>query len=141
MQMMLQKTVKIINNADGFSLLEALVSVVLLGLLAITVATVYSAGNKSLAVQTERMMLDSKLRSRMEYLMGTDFSALGDGSESVTINGNSYQIVWSVVPIDLDGDTNPEDTARQVTVSVSGLADAFLTTIRVDKQGAVGKIS
>ena len=139
--MILGKIVKKTKSADGFTLVEALLAVVLLGLLAATMGTVYSSANQALAVQTDYMLLDSKLRSRMEYLMGTAFGALGNGSENVTINGNNYQIVWTSVPIDLDGDSNPEDNAKQVTVSVSGMSAHSLTTIRVDHLGLVGKIS
>jgi prepilin-type N-terminal cleavage/methylation domain-containing protein len=139
--MILRKTIKISKRSDGFTLVEALLAVVLLGLLAATVGTVYTSGNQSLAVQTDHMLLDSKLRSRMEYLMGTQFGALSDSSENVTINGNNYQIVWTVVPIDLDGDSTPEATAKQVTVSVTGMSGNSLTTIRVDNLGLVGKIS
>ena len=139
--MMLRKTIKISQRSDGFTLVEALLSVALLGLLAATMGTVYSSANQSLAVQTDHMLLDSKLRSRMEYLMGTQFGALNDSSENVTINGNNYQIVWTVVLIDLDGDSNPEATAKQVTVSVTGMSGNSLTTIRVDNEDNVGKIS
>ena len=139
--MMLRKTIKISKRSDGFTLVEALLSVAILGLLAATMGTVYSSANQSLAVQTDHMLLDSKLRSRMEYLMGTPFGALGDSSENVTINGNNYQIVWTVVLIDLDGDSNPETTAKQVTVSVTGMSGNSLTTIRVDHEDQVGKVS
>ncbi len=139
--MMLRKTIKISKRSGGFTLVEALLSVALLGLLAATMGTVYSSANLSLAVQTDHMLLDSKLRSRMEYLMGTSFDTLDDSMENVTINGNNYQIVWTVVPIDLDGDSNPEATAKQVTVSVTGMSGNSLTTIRVDNLDMVGKIS
>jgi len=132
---------KMTKRSDGFTLVEALLSVAILGLLAATMGTVYSSANQALAVQTDHMLLDSKLRSRMEYLMGTSFGALGDSSEIVPINGNNYQIVWTVVPIDLDGDSTPEATAKQVTVSVTGMSNKSLTTIRVDNLGLVGKIS
>ena len=129
------------KRSNGFTLVEALLSVAILGLLAATMGTVYSSANQSLAVQTDHMLLDSKLRSRMEFLMGTDFDALSDDSENVTINGTNYQIVWTVVLIDLDGDSTPETTAKQVTVSVTGMSGNSLTTIRVDNQDLVGKIS
>jgi len=107
------------NTCSGFTLLEVMLAVVLLALLTTAFSTVYSSGFQTLDVQIDRMLLDSKLRSRMEYLMGTPFDTLGDSSENVTINGNNYQIAWTVVPIDLDGDGNPESTAKQVTVSLS----------------------
>lgn len=110
------------NTCSGFTLVEVLLAVVLLALLATAFSTVYSSGFQTLDVQIDRMLLDSRLRSRMEYLMGTPFDTFGDSMESmenVTVNGNNYQITWTVVPIDLDGDSNDEVTARQVTVSLS----------------------
>lgn len=140
--MMLRKTIKITKRSDGFTLVEALLAVAILGLLAATMGTVYSSANQALAVQTDHMLLDSKLRSQMEFLIGTPFGELISGfDDDVDINENSYTIVWTVVLIDLDGDSTPETTAKQVTVSVTGMSGNSLTTIRVDNEDKVGKIS
>ena len=128
------------KGSGGFTLVEVLLSVVFLGLLATGVATVYSSGFQSLDEQADRMLLDSKLRSRMELLTATDFGSLGNGSEVVTVNGKNYTITWTVVFVDMDGDLTPETTAMQATVSVTGMSDRTLTTILVDNQAKVGKI-
>ena len=130
-----------IKNCSGFTLVEVLLSVALLGLMVIGIGALYVSGLQSLNVQDDRMLLDSHLRSRMEVLVGTAFGSLSGGSEIVTVNGQNYTITWSVVPIDLDGDTNPESTAVQVTVSITELPDRSLKTILVDNEGRVGKIS
>jgi len=127
------------KRSNGFTLVEALLSVAILGLLAATMGTVYSSANQALAVQTDHMLLDSKLRSQMEFLIGTPFGELISGS--ALPDENNYTIVWTVVLIDLDGDSTPEATAKQVTVSVTGMSGNSLTTIRVDNQDLVGKIS
>lgn len=129
------------KTRHGFTLVEVLLSVALLGLMVTGIATLYASGLQSLSTQDDRMLLDSALRSRMEVLVGTNFGALSDSSEVVTVNGQNYTINWSVVSIDLDGDSNPEPNAKQVTVSITELPDRSLTTILVDNEGSVGKIS
>lgn len=128
------------KRTGGFTLVEALLSVFFLGVLATGVATVYSTGLRSLDEQADRMLLDGHLRGRMEVLIATDFSALGNGSEVVSVNGKEYTITWTVAPVDLDGDMTPESTAKQATVAVSGLSGRSLSTILVDSQGQVNRI-
>ena len=124
----------------GFTLVEILLAVILLGLMITGISALYISGLQSLNAQDDRMLLDSQLRSRMEVLIGTDFSALSNGSEVVSVNGQNYTLDWTVVSIDLDGDSNPEPNAMQVTVSVSGVGGHSLTTIIVDHEGRVSKI-
>ena len=118
-----------------------MLSVALLALVAVGVSAPFISGFQALNVQSDRMLLDGRLRSRMEVLAGTDFGSLSSGSEVVTVNGENFTINWSVVSVDLNGDSIPEPTAVQVTVSVAGMSARALTTIRVDNEGRVGKIS
>jgi hypothetical protein len=112
----------------------------LLGLLASVIMYLYSNSYAIIDEEGIRMPLDGYLRSRMELLVGKPFAELSDGSENVTVKGQNYTINWSVAPVDLDGDTFPESTAKQVTVSVAGSANHSLTTILIDHEGLVGKI-
>jgi len=142
--MLMKKNHNVINPlkfADGFTLIEAMLSVALLALVAVGISAPYISGFQALDVQADRMLLDSSLRSRMEVLVGTEFSTLSNGWEVVTVRGQNYTITWTVANIDLDGDATPESTAKQVTVSITELPDRFLTTILVDNEGKVGKIS
>ena len=126
---------------SGFTLVEALLSVALLALVASTIAAPYIAGLQSLDGQNDRMLLDNALRSRMEVLVSTDFDSLSNGSEVVIVKGANYTISWTVVNLDLNGDATPEPNAVQISVSVSGLPNASLTTIMVNNEGRVGKLS
>jgi prepilin-type N-terminal cleavage/methylation domain-containing protein len=129
-----------IKTCNGFTLVEALFSVVLLGIMATAIAVPYISGFQSLDVQADRMLLDCRLRSRMEILLGTDFGSLSNGSEVVAVNGKNYTISWTAVNLDLDGDSNPEPNAKQVTVTIPELSNRSLTTILVDNENTVGKI-
>jgi hypothetical protein len=124
----------------GFTLVEALLSVAFLGLVGVSIGAVYSSGNRSTDFKRDRMHLDMKLRGRMEVLIHEDFNTISGNSDFVSISGTTFQLVWDVVPVDLDGDSLPEPTAKQLTVFVSGLSDYSLTTIRVDNEDKVGKI-
>ena len=126
---------------DGFTLVEALLSVVILGLIAAGISAPYISGLRSLEVQADRMLLDSHLRGQMEKLIGLPFDHddldLGTKSVPVTVRGKNYTITWTVSSVDLNADSNPEPNARKITVSVFGRT---LTTIVVDHEGKVGKI-
>jgi hypothetical protein len=135
------KALNPLKSAGGFTLVEAMISVVLLGIVAVGISAPYISGFQALDVQADRMLLDSSLRGRIEVLVGTDFGLLSAGSEVVTVRGQNYTLTWTVGNVDLDGDLTPEPNARQVTVSVTELPDRSLTTILVDNEGRVGKIS
>ena len=90
--------------------------------------------------QAERMLLDSKLRSRMELLVGTAFSALNIGSETVTINGTEFTIDWTLASVDLNGDGISEPSAKAVTVSVAGMSERSLSTLLMHHENIIGKI-
>ncbi len=134
------KNISLLTTSGGFSLVEVLLSVALLGLMVTGIGALYVSGLQSLNAQNDRMLLDSQLRSRMEVLVSTDFGSLSDDSEVVTVNGQNYTMNWSVVPIDLDGDATPEPNAVQVTVSITELPDRSLTAILVDHEGRLGKV-
>ena len=131
---------KQIRKCKGFTLVEVVLSVVILALMVSGISALYFSGFQSLDMEDDRMLLDSRLRGQMERLVGQPFDGLSDGSEVVTVKGQNYTISWTVMLADLDGDATPESNAKQVTVSVAGMPDCTLTTILVDNEGRVGKI-
>ena len=129
------KVANLLKTSGGFTLVEALLSVVILGFIAAGISAPYISGLQSLEVQADRMLLDSHLRGRMEALIGLPFAQISSGTESVTVRGNDYTIAWTVTPVDWNGDSNQD--AKQIRVSVF---DRSLTTIVVNHEGKVGKI-
>ena len=130
-----------LKSPTGFTLLEALIAVALLAIVAVGISAPYLSGFQTLDAQAESMLLDSRLRSRMEYLMSTNFSSLSSSSENFTVKGKTFNIAWTVVPVDLDGDTVTEPSAVRITVSVTERPNRSLTTIRIDNENKVGKIT
>ena len=125
------------KTSSGFTLTEALLSIVVLGYATAVMTGLYHSGLQALDAQGERQLLDSQLRSRMELLLSDKFDQLADGSETVTVNGVDYTISWAVANVDLDGDDVPEATAKQINMA---LGDHTLTTIVVDHEGKIGKL-
>ncbi len=134
-------TTEKLKTSVGFTLVEVIFSVVLLGLIAAGIAYPYTTGLQSVNVMDDRMLFDNFLRSRMEILVSTDFGALSDNSEVITVNGENYTITWTVVNMDINGDEVPETNVKLVTVSVTEMAGLSLSIILVDNEGMVGKIS
>jgi len=130
-----------IKSQKGFTLLEAMLSMVLLGLVAFGISAPYLSGFQALDVQAERMLLDSQLRSRMEVLIGTDFDALASGSEVVIVQGQNFTLAWTIANVDLDGDAVAEITAKQITVSITERPGRTLKMIVVDNEDKIKKIS
>jgi len=131
---------KQIKECKGFTLVEVVLAVVILALMVSGISALYFSGYQSLDMEEDHMLLDSRVRGQMERLVGLPFDGLNDGSEAVTIKGQSYTISWTVTLADLDGDATPEPNAKQVTVSVAGMPERTLSTILVDNEGSVGKI-
>ena len=105
--------------------------------MAAIVSGLYASGLQALDVREERGLLDSHLRSRMERLISLKFGQLASGSDTVTVSGQDYTVSWTVATVDLDGDSTPETTAKQIDISLAGKT---LTTIVVDHEGKVGKL-
>jgi prepilin-type N-terminal cleavage/methylation domain-containing protein len=121
----------------GFTLIEVLLSILILGLSAAAITEVYSSGLRALEVRVTEGQLDSVLRSQMELLLAQKFTKLTSGSQAVTVEGQSYTIKWTIANIDLDGDLAPEPGAKQITVT---LDNKSLVTIVSDSAGSIGKI-
>jgi prepilin-type N-terminal cleavage/methylation domain-containing protein len=129
-----------LRSKHGFTLIETLLAVVILGLMTTSIGALYVSGLDSLDAGHERMLLDSHLRSRMELLMSQSFDLVTGGSEVVTVKGQNYTINWTAPLVDLDGDSLPDADAKHVTVSVAGEPGLQLSVILVDNEGRVGKI-
>jgi prepilin-type N-terminal cleavage/methylation domain-containing protein len=135
------RALKPARGPNGFTLVEVLLSIVLLALIGTAVSALYASAGGLIDEQMDRILLDSHLRSRMEFLLSTYFASLSSGSESVSVNGKNFSINWTVAGVDLDGDSNPEPDAKQVTVSVLELPARSLTAIIMDSENRVKKIS
>lgn len=123
----------------GFSLVEALISSIVLALAAIIMSGLYTAGLQALDAQKNRMLIDRQLRSRMENILSYRYPYRLGGSAVVDIDSESYVLKWTITSVDLDGDATPEpiNEVHQITVT---LANRSLTVISTRPGALVGKI-
>ena len=136
----MKKIINRLKTSGGFTLVEALFSVAILGLMASCITIMYTSGLQSLDAQSDRALLESRLRGRMEELVGRQFALVTSGTTNVTVRGTNYTINWSAALFDINGDATPDATAKLVTLSVAELTDLSLTTILVNNEARVGKI-
>lgn len=121
----------------GTTLIEVLLSVVILGFSVVAISDAYHTGLRALDAHRYEAQLDARLRSRLELLLAERFATLGTGQASEVVAGTTETVAWTVVPVDLDGDLAPEPTAKHVTVT---LRDRSLEVIVVDAGGWVRKL-
>jgi prepilin-type N-terminal cleavage/methylation domain-containing protein len=125
------------KSNQGFTLVEALISLIILAILAVAISGLYLGGIRAVDAQIDQAVFDSYLRSRMEALLSMNFDQLADGSEVVSVGGHNHTISWTIVNIDLDGDYTPEPAAKQVTVYSDR---GTLTTLVVDHEDRLGSL-
>lgn len=125
------------SSTAGFTLLEALLSAVILGMMSAVISALFMAGIQTIEADLETVPFDSALRSRMEFLVSLNFDQLTSGSEVVAVNGVNYTLSWTVTPLDMDGDALPDPTASGVVLTLNGRS---LSTLIVDNEGEIGRI-
>jgi hypothetical protein len=119
------------------TLVEVLLSIVILGVSVVAISDAYHTGLRALDAQASESELDAAIRARMETLLAEDFAALTGGQADVTVGGTSHKISWTVSPVDLDGDVAAEYAARHVVVT---LRDRSMEVIVADHGGWVAKL-
>ena len=125
------------DGKRGFSLVEALLALLILGLSASGISALYMSGITVVDAQDLRAASDSCMRSKMEELLSTKFSQLSNGSQAVTVCGKTLTLTWTANTYDINGDGTAESSARQLVVTLDGRS---LTCLAVDNLGKVGQI-
>lgn len=117
------------RGRGGFTLVEAVLSTALIGLVAAALFGVYASGLQAMEETIHRAQAESAARSRMEKLLAYKFDRLGGGEETIVIGDDSYVVRWWSGVTDLNGDHWPDYDARMVYVQCE---DVFLTTLLFD---------
>ena len=121
----------------GTTIVEVLISVVILAIAVVTISDAYYSGLQALDARVTEEQLDAHLRSRVERLLAERFAVLASGTENVIAGGESHTLSWTVTPVDLDGDTVAEPSAKHISVQAR---DRTFDVVVVDHGGWVAKL-
>jgi prepilin-type N-terminal cleavage/methylation domain-containing protein len=124
------------KNEKGFTLIEVIIAVALLGIIA--VALLGALGTASLAMFTadERATAESLARSEMEYVKGANYTADG-WSYELPGSSPSWDPSHNALPSGYDGYTanvtaeplySPDDGIQKITIVVSHLGKTITTS-------------
>lgn len=120
----------------GYTLLEAVMSVVIIAMMALSVTAVFTTGLRLQREQSDSILAASALRSKMEFLESVPFGQLASGTETVTINAAAKTITWTVSTTDLDANGLPDEDIKRILLELDGIT---LTTFSLNRL-ATGKL-
>ena len=123
---------------SGFTLVESLISIMILGIAATGISVLFNSGLMALNQGEEVLLYESALRSQMESLISRPFQEVlteASGSQNYVIQGVTYTVQWTAVNHDLNGDGLIEPDAMLVQASLDG---RLVSVILVDDGGRLG---
>jgi prepilin-type N-terminal cleavage/methylation domain-containing protein len=118
----------------GFTLIEALLSSVVIAVCVMAVSAAFYGGLQNLRDEGRLFEVVNYAEGKMDGLIATDFDNVADGSDQVTVQGETVDRQWQVTPYDVDGDSAPDADAKLIVVTVQ---DMELATLLVDSAGRV----
>ena len=111
------------QTCRGVSLLEAMILVVILGIVSLGFGIALQSSAHVPAGVDQRLASHTFLVEKMEDLMSLDFATLSANSglsDTVTVNGQTLARTVSVAALDADGVNGVDADFIEVTVTVSG---------------------
>ena len=109
---------KTLRKSSGFTLIEAMVLLVVLSIIAVAASVGLAAVCRAPYVDETQLGISNELVDKLEQLKGTAFASLASGSDTTTVNGKSYTRTWTVTNANPDGSGNKMDF-DQVSVTIN----------------------
>jgi len=127
--------VRIRNVAqNGFTLIEALLSTVIIAVSVMAVSAAFYGGFENLRDEGRLLEKVNHATGKMDELIATEFTIITSGTDQVNVGGEQIQRQWQATPTDVDGNPGVEQDAKLVVVRVD---DVEFMTIVVDSAGQV----
>ena len=122
------------KNEKGFSLLEVMLAIALLGIIAVAFLGAMATGSRALFIADERATAESLARSQMEYVKSCKYADLPtsmpwsyelpsghpswDPSHALPAGYDGYSVTVTGNIIDANGDDTPDSDIQKITVVV-----------------------
>jgi prepilin-type N-terminal cleavage/methylation domain-containing protein len=119
---------------SGFTLIEALISSVIIAIAVMAVSAAFYGGLQNLDDEARILELVNYAAGKMDELIATHFVRLSGGTDQVTVQGENVQRQWQVTPYDVDGNPGVETDAKRIVVTVG---DVEFATLLIDSAGRV----
>ena len=127
------------KNEKGFSLIEVLIAIALLGIIAVAFLGGLATASKALVIADERTTAESLARSQMEYVKNQDYDATNNPPQYSLLSNIPGNYTITIIPerLDPNGDGTGNDYGIQkITVTVdhqSKLEVIILDGYKVDR--------
>jgi prepilin-type N-terminal cleavage/methylation domain-containing protein len=121
-----------LGEEKGFSLLEVLLAVALVGILGTAIPSALSTANRTTIISNEHTMAESLARSQMDYVQNQTYDSINNPPVYAVISNlpTGYSITQTVVRLDPKGDlTANDDGLQQITVTVQRGANIAYTLV------------
>ena len=124
---------KLKGNQKGQALIEVLISLAILGIVAVAFLTALTTASAAIIIADERTVAESLTRSELEYVKSSSYDDVNNPPQysidpSVAIPGG-YSAQIEAVRLDPEGDgTADDDGIQQVTVKVYHQGKLVLTS-------------
>ena len=107
------------RDEKGFSLIEVLVAVALVGLISVALIVALATASKVLIIADERTTAESLARSQMEYIKIQPYDNVNDPPVYELLSLPTYDIEVTAERLDPEGDGSGDDDGLQkITVTV-----------------------
>jgi len=117
------------RQQSGFTLIEALISSVIIAIAVMAVSAVFYGGLQNLHDEGATLEKVNHASGKMDELIATDFDDITGGSDQVTVRGEQMTRQWQATPYNVDGNPGVELDAKLIVVTVG---DVEFATLLVD---------
>ncbi len=114
------------GRSRGFSLIEVVIAIALLGLIGAAILSALSTASLALIIADKRATAESLARSQMEHVKNSDYDdVLESGHPQYSLDPDilplppGYTVDTAAVRLDQDEDPNDDDGIQQITINVS----------------------